>query len=240
MSKRKFSESTRFDIPLSYLDLRETKRRNITYLQTSKRSKRMPYKAKRRNGKRGKSISAQINRAIDKRLETKFQCTQISNDDIGTTAFLVELSNIGQGVTQGARIGEEISPTYLEVRCAMSSDNTNVSSNFVRLMVVQSREGVLAVGDMPSTFDECPDWDNYNIFVDELLSLHANNGADDIVQLAWNYSKVLKRTPGVIQKIKYDAAGAPSLAGGIYFFAMASTITTNIEAGYVVLKYKDG
>ncbi len=205
--------------------------------------KRTIRRARKQYGKA--SISTQINRAIDKRIETKFACNEFAQIDILGTPFFNEISNMGQGATESTRIGVRINPTYMELKIAFNALATTAftAGGFIRLMVVQTKGDPLTVGDMPTEFGECPDFDQYNVWYDRLVQMRTLGGditSNDPPGYVWEYSKVLKRMPGVKQTITYDSTAGAAQSGGIYLFAIASDADVDIGDGYGLLKYKDG
>ncbi len=201
--------------------------------------------AKARRTSHGRMTPAKVQKIIDKRLETKFACNEYSQLDILGTPFFDELTNIGQGATEGTRIGVHINPTYLELKIGFVglASSAFAAGAFIRCMVVQTKGDPLTVSDMPAAYGECPDFDIYNVFLDRLITMNTVGGdisSNDPVQYAWTYQKVLLRQPGVKQDITYNGTAGAAQSGGIYVFVIASDADVDIDDGYGLIKYKDG
>ncbi len=213
----------------------------------SKRQKTNMYGKKRtiararRSYGRDKSLSRTVNAIIDKRIETKFACNEYSALDILGTPFFDELTNIGQGATEGTRVGVHLNPTYMEVKLAFIGPVSQaLGIPFIRIMVVQTKGDPLVVGDMPVAYGTCPDFDQYNVWFDSIIYLGGMvTSVANPVGAVWEYSKVLKRAPGVKQDITYDGTAGAAQSGGIYVFAIAGDADIDINDGYGLLKYKD-
>ncbi len=226
------------------------KRDNTITLFTSKRfksdimfQKKRTVSRARRSGKR--SFTGKVNRIIDKRIETKFACNPLSATDILTNPLFDEITNIGQGATEGTRVGVRINPTYMELKLIFNAPgSTNMATGgFLRLMVVQTKGDPLAVGDMPEFAGDCPDFDQYNVWFDELVQISTMGGTLASANPAghvWQYSKVLKRSAGVKQDITYDGSAGAAQSGGIYIYAVSTNADIDVDRGYALLKYKDG
>ncbi len=219
----------------------------LLQIQGNKRQKTMPtLSTKRTLSKRrangGKSLTAKVNRILDKRIETKFNTDNFAQTDILTTPLFQEVTAITQGVGEGQRIGNQINPTYMEAKLAFIAPiAATLGSPFIRVMVVQSRREALVVGDMPAAVGDAPDYDQMNIFYDKLLQIgNFETSAGNPVGLAWNFQKVLKRQMGVKQTIQYDSNDGNAAAGGLYVFAIGGDVDIDVSDGYITLKYKDG
>ncbi len=223
MSKRK-----REEIALILTSFKKQKIEPIMY------AKKRTLKKARKNSY---SLKAKVERILDKRIETKFRTANFAVTDLLNNPLFSEISAISQGTGESGRIGNQLSPTYCESKIAIESP-TDVTNVFVRIMVVQSRTGALVVADMPAAVGEAPDFDQYNIFYDRLVSLNSGNSTTTS-NIAWNYSKALKRASGVKQTIQYDSTTAASDGGGIYIFVIADNANADISDGYAIFKYKD-
>ncbi len=234
MSKRKFTDITDTELLLEF-DRLTKRQKTMPALST----KRILSNKRRRTG----SLTTQINRVIDRRIETKFNVDNFSQVDILNTPMFQEVTAITQGTAEGQRVGNQINPTYVESKLGFALTAATSGSSFVRVMVVQSRREALVVGDMPTGFGEAPDYDQMNIFYDMLLQVR-NVGGDSETNvfplLAWNYHKVLKRATGVKQTVQYDSNDGNAAAGGIYIFAISGDANMDVVDGYITLKYKDG
>ncbi len=214
--------------------------RRKLFIEVPKVTARMPRKAytTRKNYKTNNSFSAKVNRILDKRIESKFDVSNFDQDDIATTPLFSELTNITQGVGVGDRVGNVINPTYCEIKLAFDSSTTAQEECFVRILVVQSREGQIVSGDMPQGVGASPDYDQYNIIYDKLMKLTGNSGAGDTVSLAWNFQTSLRKA-GMRRKVVYDDNTGNAISGGVYVFAIASVTTCDINDGYTLIRYKD-
>ena len=234
MSKRSFAEITTAEILIQLA--KPNKRQKLEML-----AKKRTLNKRRFNG--GKSLTAKVNRIIDKRIETKFNVDNFSQTDILGTPLFQEVTAITQGAGEGQRIGNQINPTWVESKLAFIAPTTGFAIPFVRIMVVQSRREALVVADMPTAIGENPDYDQMNIFYDKLIAFPVVGG--DVVvaspaAIAWNYQKVLKRVAGVKQTVQYDSNDGNAGAGGIYIFAIGGDVDIDVTDGYITLKYKDG
>ncbi len=198
--------------------------------------------SKFRKRKSKKSLSAKINRILDKRIESKKIGFDYSQADILGTPFFSEVTAMSQGVTEASRVGNQINPTYLEYKIAFTAPTTTLTPNFIRLMIVQSRTGPLLVGDLPAAYGSLPDIDRFNVLEDSIISCNTSGGEVQVGNpgvAVWQGSHVLKRMPGVKQTVQYDSTTAASDEGGIYLFAIAGDADIDIDDGYAYMRYKD-
>ncbi len=229
MAKRKLD----FDLDLSIPALKRQKIEIIMPTRAFKRTR--TYK------KKGNSVAATVNRILDKRIETKFACNEYAATDILATPFFDELTNIGQGATEGTRVGVHLNPTYMGLKiCFTGPVAAGLDVPFIRCMVVQTKGDPLVVADLPTSFGQCPDFDQYNVWYDRIFNLGGMvTSVGNPVTRVWEYFKVLKRMPGVKQDITYDGTAGAAQSGGIYVFAIAGDGDIDIADGYGLLKYKD-
>ncbi len=231
MSKRSFAEISTAEILIAL-----NKANKIQKVGMPTLSNKRTLSKRRNNG--GRSLTAKVNRILDKRIETKFITKSFAQTDLLTTPFFTELSSMSQGVGESGRIGNQVNPTWMEAKIVFQAVGAVAANASLRIMVVQSKAGPLLVGDFPVLSGEVPDYDNYNILYDRLLWLI--DGATGGQGYSWNYSKTLKRSVGIKQTIQYDSTTAASEEGGIYIFAVAGDADVDIIDGYGTLKFKDG
>ncbi len=232
MSKRTFAEITTAEVLIQLSKASKRQKLNPT-MASRKRS----FKKRKTNG----SLASQVNRILDKRIESKKVDNNVGGVDILTTPLFIDVYAMSQGVTGSTRVGVEINPTYMELKMGFIGLTVQFDAGaFIRLMVVQSKEGALVVGDMPAAFGSAPDTDQYNILMDKMIILDGHSSTTALpVQFAWNWSKVLKKSPGIRQTIRFDSATTATLSGGIYVFAIGSDVDIDISDGYIRGLYKD-
>ncbi len=227
MSKRTFAEITTAEVLIQLSKASKKQKSNLTMALARKRT----FKKRKRQD----SLASQVNRILDKRIESKKVDNNVGGTDILATSLFIDVYSMSQGVTGATRVGVEINPTYMELKMGFISLATTAASGvFIRLMVVQSKEGALVVGDLPTAFGSAPDTDQFNVLMDKIIAMEGHTSTVSLpLSFAWNWSKVLKKSPGIRQTIRYDSATAATLSGGIYVFAISSDDDIDIIDGYV-------
>lgn len=236
MSKRSFAE---INTVLELIELSRSQKR--PKLELTMLAKKRTFKKRRREGG---TVASTVNRILDKRLESKKIDSNVGGSDILNTPLFIDVYSMAQGATGATRIGVEISPTYLELKISITANSATLPVPFMRLMVVQSKEGPLVVGDMPAAYGGVPDTDLFNVLTDRMVTFSYSPGvalASTVTAgFVWTYSKILKRAAGIRQTIRYDSTTAATNSGGIYVFAISGDADIDVDDGYIRGLYKDG
>ncbi len=229
MSKRR-RETTIEDIILE-LNIKRPK------LETIMLARKRTFKKRKREG----NLSAQVNRILDKRIESKFISDQLAVVDLLANPQFIDISAMTQGVTESTRVGNQIQPTYIEVKFACNAPAGNVITPFIRVMIVQSRGGPLLVGDLPGAYGGLIDPDVYNIFHDRIYMLRSSGGdaiATTSPGFVFNWSSSTKLS-GMKRTVQYNTTTAASDQGGWYLFVIAGDADIDLDDGYTFMRYKD-
>lgn len=112
----------------------------------------------RKSTKSGPRVSKSVKKYVSKRLKTDGeihrQCLSVANTSlvVGTWQFL-QCVQIAQGDQDDHRMGLEVDGIGFRIRLPLISPTDRIAR--VRVMVVKSKIGVLANGDMPTSDSEC-------------------------------------------------------------------------------------
>ncbi len=153
MSKRSFAEISTAEALI--LLSKSNKRQKVEQIKML--AKKRTFKKRKRQ-----SFNSRVQRVVDRNIETKEVIDNVAQTDILGTPMFIEPTSLSQGAADAQRIGVEIRPTYLELKICFALDST-ATEPFVRVIVAQSREGALVVGDFPTAYGSSPDYDQLNV-----------------------------------------------------------------------------
>ena len=179
---------------------------------------------------------------VNKKLETKHKTTtQASFLNIGAVSgTLIEVSRCAQGAPDSYRVGNRIDVTKLYVDKSIRLQPGN-SQGFVRVLIVQSRTGVLTTSDMPSLHSPV-DLDKMFVLYDNSLMMHANVWNATLGDFAAGSGvHIRKKFPGkrlFNRQLHYDDAGVACVNNPIYLYMFADTDGPH-QAGFETMYYKD-
>ncbi len=194
--------------------------------------------------KNGKSVNKNELRSVVRSMqETKHKTFETGFADIGSVSgTLVELSSIGQGTGDGARVGNQINvqKIYVQKILKMQVGASNAQCA-VRVLLIQSRGGSLSTSDMP-TFFAAADLDKFIIYKDRLVNLSTAvitlaplfEGTSVMSRVVWKIprKKIYK------QFLTYDDATVTPRNAPIYLYMLAENADGQ-QAGFETLYYKD-
>lgn len=162
-----------------------------------------------------------------------------TSSPVGLTALRDPLCNIDQGIEKDQRIGQEIAPTKLNIRCHMVLNGA--ANSQIRIIVLQDKQQVSGVVTPIADVLEAPT--NYLSFINQTFINRYNIIHDHVYDLVQGSSDAI--TVSISSKkllpIRYAAPGSTTYSQNGLFMIQLSNSNTNPPniLWYSRLKYMD-
>lgn len=163
----------------------------------------------RSNIRSSKNIRKIVQSELNKNIETKFKCLEISGVAITTGGFFIPLS---QAITQGTgiqnRVGDQVYLKRFVMNHVISRDD---ATNIMRVMLVRSLKAPLTISDMPN-LHECPDTKNMFVYFDKYFTF-----ASSVQEF-----NVMSKNVRLGNKANWDTSNADN-GGHIYLYYISDS-----------------
>jgi len=196
-----------------------------------------------------------VRNQLHKRGEVKYIETAVTGGGADTTGSVFQLSAVAQGITDTARIGEEIVMESLQIRGHIRSNRvigSDVDPNMVRMVVIQDMSDLNAAPAIAGVWTTVTDFyqnnlripaseimERYKVLMDRWIVLGPTDSVGGAHQVIKGFKYFLRRRI----KINYTGAAATAVAKGNLYFFIASDHATGVEEPTyvldVVMRFRD-
>lgn len=199
----------------------------------------MPYRTKKRTYRRYKrrgGVKKMVKAMIAKNVETKLVVatfTDVSLTTSGLLPYSYAFNDIGQGVTQQSRVGNQIRCTSMKYNFFITGAD---ATNSIRILFYIPKDPNVIISGL--NFNQAPDLDQFTILKDMFIST-SNTGNNCVRRVGWlNFKK--GRSSGMITQYTSPAGNSVS-RNRILMYAVSDSSLVNhpVLNGYTSLYYKD-
>ena len=191
-------------------------------------------RGKRLSGKQVKQVSRLINK--NKRLKQKWLSV---DNQVPSTGSLAEISDVPQGNGYNQRDSEKILARSIQLSLSLNSTAGGFETSNVRIMIVRSKKGPLALSDLPGVFVE-PNLDNLQVYFDKHYQINENNSMPVLIDYYKSFSN--GKIPHMV--IGYINANNAAINNPVYLYYINEPVGgggpdgPSLE-GYHIIKFFD-
>lgn len=146
----------------------------------------------RRRPLTSRTVKAIVNKTVQKRSETKFKILSQTTPFalVAGTALDLDITDLGQSVTQNGRIGNQVRWSGIYTKFAVQSETTMVSQVRIIMYIPYDSDDTLGIGISPmSLIDE----DRFTILYDKTMSLNAHGLQGRLCTLKNSFFKGMRK-----------------------------------------------
>lgn len=198
-------------------------------------------KGKGKRKQKSPSVRALVKKEMSRAVETKHKSFEApAFVDIGAlSGTLTEISSISQGVGDSNRVGNRIDVKKIYIQKLLRvEDNTSVPHSTIRVLLVQSRGGVLTTADMPNLMTAV-DLDKMYVLKDHLYNLSSTGQnstgtyfGSPYIRIKWDVKNLPKKV------LQYDDSTAANQNNPIYLYMFCDNAYGQ-QGGFETIYYKD-
>lgn len=154
-----------------------------------------------------RTIQAIVNKTVQKRSETKFKVISQQTPFQLTNASTIDIdiTNLGQSITQNGRIGNQVRWSGLYAKFAVQSETTMTNQIRIIMYIPYSADDVLGTATTPMTLI---DEDKLTVLYDKTIYLNAHGAQGKILTLRKSFFRGMRK--GIQSQWSDQTAGSCS------------------------------